>query len=198
MSNAILHEHALGLSWTIDEPMERSSHALADGDRVWLIDPVDDPVAIERVSHLGAVAGVIQLLDRHNRDSAKLAARFGVEHFVNPVSVPGTPFELRPLINLRMPKWRETVLWWPEPRALVVSEAVGTGRHFTGGDDCGIHLMLRPFPPKKRLRGYEPEHLLVGHGPPLHGSVANEGLRRALRRSRRDTPKALIGAFRGG
>jgi hypothetical protein len=32
-------EHELGLSWVVEEPLERASHALvADGGRVWLID----------------------------------------------------------------------------------------------------------------------------------------------------------------
>ncbi len=66
---------AFGLSWIADEPMRRASHALADDGRVWLVDPLDEPDAIERARDLGPVAAVVQLLDRHNRDCAALARR---------------------------------------------------------------------------------------------------------------------------
>ena len=36
-------EHDLGISWVMDEPMERGSHAIVAGGRVWLVDPVADP-----------------------------------------------------------------------------------------------------------------------------------------------------------
>ena len=60
--------------------MARSAHALRDGDRVWLVDPYEDAEALERAAALGAPAGVLQLLDRHDRDCAALAARLGVPH----------------------------------------------------------------------------------------------------------------------
>ena len=41
-------ETAFGFSWIADEPMTRTSHALVGGGRVWLVDPVDWPEAIER------------------------------------------------------------------------------------------------------------------------------------------------------
>lgn len=194
MTDATLYEHALGLSWVTDESFPRTSHALADEGRVWLIDPVDDPVAIERTQRLGEVAGVIQLLDRHNRDCAALAARMQVAHLVNPDSVAGAPFEVVAVVDL--PKWRERAIWWPDRRALVVSEAIVTPG--VGAAACAVHPMLALLPPKRRLRRFEPEHLLVGHGPPVHGSAANDGLQRALRRSRRDLPRTLIAAFRSG
>ena len=40
------------LTWTVDEAMERSSHALAEGGRVWLVDPVADSRALEAVEAL--------------------------------------------------------------------------------------------------------------------------------------------------
>jgi hypothetical protein len=67
-----------GFSWIVDEPMTRTSHALAAAGKVWLIDPVDWPDAIERARGLGEAAGVVRLLDRHNRDCAVLAERLGV------------------------------------------------------------------------------------------------------------------------
>ena len=72
--------------------MTRTSHALAAAGKVWLVDPVDWPDAIDRATSLGEPAGVLQLLDRHNRDSAAIAERLGVPHLTAPRELPGTPF----------------------------------------------------------------------------------------------------------
>ena len=58
-----------------DEKMKRASHALADGDDVWLVDPVDVDGLDDTLADLGTVRGVVVLLDRHTRDSAALARR---------------------------------------------------------------------------------------------------------------------------
>ena len=42
------------------------------------------------------------------------------------------------------------------------------------------------------LRDYDPEHLLVGHGPGVHGAGAKPALEHAYRRSRIDLPKTLL------
>jgi hypothetical protein len=184
-----LEQHDLGLTWVVDETMARTAHALAHDGRVWIVDPVDHPEAMERVAALGEPAAVVQLLDRHNRDSAAVAARLGVPHLRLPDELPGTPF--RPFGVVGVPGWRELALWWPQRRALVVAEALGTAPLFTVGQaPAGMHLMLRLTPPG-RLRGYAPEHLLVGHGPALHGPPAAEGVQAAYARSRRDLPRAL-------
>jgi hypothetical protein len=181
--------HPLGLSWTPDETMERTSHALVHDGRVWLVDPVADPEALRRAEGLGTPAAVVQLLDRHGRDGAAIAASLGIPHLRVPDAIPDAPF--RVLKVLDVPKWRERALWWPERRALVVAEAVGTGRFFAFGDaPAGVHLLLRLRPPGV-LRDLEPEHLLAGHGPALHGPAAAEGLHAAYARSRRDLPRAL-------
>src|SRR3954452_16331917 len=99
-----VEEHELGLSWVAEEPMERAFHALVDGGRVWLVDPLDGP-EIEDAAALGEPAGVLQLLDRHNRDCAAVAARLGVPHLSVPDSVPDSPFEAIPA--MRAPGWRE-------------------------------------------------------------------------------------------
>ena len=44
-----LDESAVGLTWVVDEPIERASQALVDQGRVWLVDPTDDRAALERV-----------------------------------------------------------------------------------------------------------------------------------------------------
>jgi hypothetical protein len=193
-----LSEFALGVSWEIEEATMRTSHAILAADRVWLIDPVDQPEAMERVAALGEPAGVIQLLDRHNRDCARIAGRLGVPHLAVPSDVPGSPF--RTISVLRLPTWRESALWWPEQRVLVVAEAIGTGPVFTTGHGAaGMHPILRPFPPSA-LRGFEPEHLLCGHGAPVHGAAARGAVVWAYAHARRDLvrlPLALARLARG-
>jgi hypothetical protein len=185
-------ETRVGFSWIVDERMTRTSHALAHAGRVWLIDPVDWPPALERAAELGAPAAVVQLFGRHNRDCAALAASLGVSHLVLPERVPGSPFSVVPIRRSRL--WRETALWWPEERTLVIAEAVGTNAFYTAGRAAaGVHLLLRATPPRRELGGLEPEHLLVGHGAGLHGVEAAAGLREALASSRRDLPRVLIG-----
>jgi len=186
MAIKTIDEYPFGLTWVVDEPMMRTSHALKVEGKVWLVDPVDEPEAIEKATELGEPAGVLQLLDRHNRDGAKLAERFGVLHVKVPDVLPGTPFEVIPV--LRWPVWHEAALWWPEHRALVVAEAVGTNEFCTAGTGlAGVNPMLRVMPPSA-LRGYAPAHLLVGHGVPLHGPQAAAGLTHALDHARRDIP----------
>jgi hypothetical protein len=187
MPAAEVHEHAAGLTWTEANAMARSWHALRADGRVWLVDPVDAPGVADRAAALGPIAGVLQLLDRHERDGAALAARFEVPLHRLPAALPGTPFEAFKVVD--KPKWREVGLWWAATRTLVVPETVGTGPAFAVGDGpVGVHPMLRLFG-AGRLRRWEPELLLVGHGPPATG--AREPLRVALDRSRGDVPKLL-------
>jgi hypothetical protein len=180
-------EFPFGFSWTPDEPLTRTAHALDSGDGVWLVEPVDVPEAIERATALGRPAGVLQLLDRHNRDCAALAARLGVPHLRLPAAVPDGPFRIVPVISL--PRWRELALWWPERRVLVVAELIGTAPIYTLGHGlAGVHPLMRALAPGA-LRGYEPEHLLVGHGRGVHGPAASAALADAYTRARRDLPR---------
>jgi hypothetical protein len=173
---------AAGFSWIAKERMTRTSHALASDGRVWLVDPVDWPEAIERARGLGQPAAVLQLLDRHNRDSVAVAEQLGVPHLVVPATLPGTPFEVVEVKRSR--RWQEVALWWAERRTLVVAEALGTNAFFPVGDDrVGVHGLLKPIPPRF-LGRYEPEHLLVGHGDGVHGPEATAAVRQALSRSR--------------
>jgi hypothetical protein len=203
VSGAALHEHALGLSWVVvSEGLQRASHALVVDGGVWLIDPVADEAALSRVAALGSPAAVVRLLDRHGRDGDALAASLRVPLHDLPPALPGTPFEVVEVIDA--PGWHERALWWPERRALVVAELVGTSPHYTLSRRrrAGMHPMARPFAPGA-LRALEPEHLLVGHGAPLHGADAAAGLREAHARARADLPRlvpavpALLGAARG-
>jgi hypothetical protein len=185
-----LREVAFAVSWTVKEPIRRTSHALLAGGRVWIVDPVDHPDAMARVAALGEPAAVLQLVDRHNRDCAAIARRLGVPHVEIPDTVPDSPFHAIPVV--RVPRWRETALWWEERRVLVVSETLGTAEAFTASHGAvGMHPLLRPLPPG-RLRGLAPEHLLPGHGPPVHGAAAREGVAWAYAHARRDLPRLVL------
>ncbi len=186
-----------GVSWIAAEPayMQRASHALSVEGRAWLVDPVDGDGMEQMVAPLGAIGGVIQLLDRHPRDCAALAERHGVPHTVVPEGpIAGTPFTVIRAAGRRW--WREAALWWPEHRALVVAEALGTAPYYTApGAAVGVHPMMRPFPPKV-LDGLGPFHLLPGHGAPLSGDEVAGAVHDAIARSRLDIPGALRSAIR--
>lgn len=193
-------ELPFGITWTVREPMRRSSHALVDDGRVWLVDPVFDEAVLDRVAALGAPAGVVQLLDRHDRDGAEIAARLGVPLRRLPDTVPDAPFRVVRVLD--RPGWHERALWLPAHDALVVSETLGTAPLFAvGAARVGVHPLLRLFPPRSPFRAFAPRHLLVGHGAGLHDGDVAEDVRSALDRSRTDIPKllaALPGALRHG
>jgi hypothetical protein len=113
-----------------------------------------------------------------------------VPHLAVPDEAPGSPFEV--VRVLRRPGWKESALWWPEQRALVVAEALGTTEHFTlGQGPVGVHALLRLTPPWV-LRDYVPDHLLVGHGRGVHGSHTAAGIEHALETARAGAPKAIF------
>lgn len=186
-----------GLGWIAAEPayMQRASHALVDDGRVWLVDAVDGEGLHERLRALGEPAGVIQLLDRHPRDCAALARRYGVPLHVVPFGgVPGSPFEVRRVVCI--PRWKEIALWWPAQKTLVVADALGTLGYFRApGERLGVHPLLRLFPPRQ-LAALEPEHVLCGHGRGVHGPETTAVFREALATSRRRIPSWLAGFFR--
>src|SRR5690349_4113757 len=180
-----LAEHPLGVTWVVDDPLLRASHALVHEDRVWLVDPVDAPEALSRVAELGEPAGVLQLFVAHARDGEAIAQRLGVPFHVLPDVLRDSPFSV---LNLDLGPWKERALWWPELRGLVVGESIGTATHYAlGPGPAGVHFLRRPVPPS-RLKPFLPEHLLVGHGDPVHGGTAAAALLDALHRSRRDLP----------
>ena len=178
------------IGWIVEESLTRTSHALAADGKVWLVDALDWPEAIDRATGLGEPAGVIQLLDRHERDCAALAARLGVPHLVAPDEIADSPFTCVPI--MRRKRWRESALWWPEARTLVTADALGTNAFYTGGQaPLGVHLLLRLTPPKS-LGSLQPERILVGHGEGMHGAGATDALHTALRTSRRGLPGLLV------
>lgn len=182
--------------WIVDgEPARRCSHALVADGRVWLVDPVDGDGVEERVRAAGEPAGVLQLLDRHNRDCRALAARLGVPHHLVPGEpIPGAPFEFTVVRDSR--RWKEVALWWPARRLLVCAEALGTIPFFVApGDRLGVHPLLRLIPPRRQLGSFQPDVVLCGHGEGIL-SEAVPVFHEALRTSRRRTLPAIAGGFR--
>ncbi|PTL54207.1 hypothetical protein C7Y72_22560 [Paraconexibacter algicola] len=171
--------------------MQRAGHAVLAGGGVWLIDPPDGQEVEAAVVELGTPAGVLQLLDRHPRDCAAIAQRLGVPHLRVPLDGAALPFEVLPQWHL--PFWNEDALWLPEHRVLVVAEAlVGAPDFAAPGETVGVHPARRLLPPGA-LGRLEPETLLMGHGPPLHGAAARAAIDDALHGARRRLP-LLLGA----
>jgi hypothetical protein len=186
-----------GFGWSPEgERLQRTSHAVLAGGRVWLTDVVDGPGLDERITALGEPAAVVQLLDRHKRDCAAVAERLGVPLHVTPFTdVEGTAFVAFPIVRQRF--WKEVALWFAEPRVLVFADALGSLGYFRArGEPFGVHPVLRLFPPRRSLAGLEPEHILFGHGPGFHGSEAPAALRTALATARRRLPRALTASVR--
>jgi hypothetical protein len=181
--------------WQVDERMQRTSHAVAVEGKVWLFDALAWEPALERISELGEPAGVVQLLDRHERDNAAIAARLGVPHYEVPIhDLPDSGLELIRVVDGRF--WKELAVWIPSRQTLVCADALGTAGYFRAGDErLAVHPLLRLKPPRK-LERYEPQHVLCAHGAGVHGPGTPEALREALKTARRRLPKALASAFR--
>ena len=182
-----------GFGWIVDEFMQRCSHALVEDGRVWVIDPVDGDGVEERIRAAGAPAGVVQLLARHNRDCAALAARLGVRHHVVPQGSLG-PFAF---IAVRSSQsWNEVALWWSDRRVLVCADVLGTARYYRAGDErLAVHPLLRVRPPRGELGGLQPNVILSGHGEGVLED-ADSALREALSTSRRRFPGQVASAVR--
>lgn len=186
-----LDEHEDGFGWGMAEPLARTSHALRVDGRVWLIDPVDVPELEERVRALGEPGGVLQLLDRHRRDSAAWSARLGVPLRRVYEGSEGIPFQALPVRANRF--WREVALWEPESKTLVCADALGTHPFFrAAGERIGVHPLLRIAPPVA-LAVVAPRRVLVGHGGGIDEDAA-AAVRDAVAHARRRIPSAFASA----
>lgn len=195
-ADAFVDELGFAFGWIAPEPLflHRCSHAVAAGGRVWVLDPVDDDAALDRVAELGDAGGVVQLLARHERDCAGVAERLGVPLYVVPAAAPaGAPFEVIPLVRNRL--WHEVALWFPEHRTLVVADALGTAQYYRAPTErLAVHPFQRLTPPR-RLLGYVPEHVLVGHGAGIHDDAA-AAVREAVVGARSNAPAWLWSGLR--
>jgi len=130
---------------------------------------------------------VIRLLDRHPRDCAAFAARFGVPLHEEPVAgVAGAPFEVIPVLSV--PGWHEVALWFPAERTLVCADGLANAPGYRApGERIGVHPLLRVRPPRVLTR-YPAAHVLLGHGPGLHGPDAAAAVTHAMDTAWRQTP----------
>jgi hypothetical protein len=196
MSVRFVDELDFGFGWISPEPsfMQRCSHALVLGGKVWLVDPVLEDGVLERVAALGEPAGVVQLLDRHARNCAGVAGELGVPHLAVPDVAPAdAPFEVLPVLHRR--RWHEVALWIPEHGTLICADAIGTAQYYRAPSErLAVHPLLRLTPPRGLL-AVEPSHVLVGHGAGVHDD-ANAALRDAVRHARRRMPAWLWSGLR--
>jgi hypothetical protein len=187
----------IAFGWIAPTPafMQRASHAIAVDGQVWIVDAVYDTAALARVTTMGTPAGVVQQLDRHPRDCARVAAELGVPLYVLPTQAPdGAPFEVIPVVTSRVARWHEIALWFPGVGVLSVAEAVGGAPYFCApGAALGPHPLLRIFAPPRRLAGIGCDHLLFGHGPGVHGPDTAHQLGVAIRSARRSAPRWALG-----
>ncbi|QCC50541.1 hypothetical protein [Halapricum salinum] len=195
-----------GVGWIAypDEDMQRASHAVVgENGGVWVVDPVDAAGLDELLAEYGEVAGVVVLLDRHKRDAAAIATRHDVSVYVPdfmdavaqeldaPVERVYTDlgesgFGVHELIDNAF--WKEAIMYGEHDDTLLVPEALGTAEYFLVGEErIGVHPALRLKPPK-RLRRFDPERVLVGHGAGIHED-AGEAIRTAFSGARRRTPR---------
>ncbi|ELZ26399.1 hypothetical protein C474_19664 [Halogeometricum pallidum JCM 14848] len=205
-----------GVGWLAypNEQMQRASHALVgDDDGVWVFDPVDAPDLDDLFAEYGEVSGVVVGLDRHKRDAARVANRHdapvyvadwmtGVADEINaPVERFGrrlgdSGFDAFTVKDSSLPPWQEVGFHHEESGTLLVPEAVGTAPYFRAPDErLGVHPMLRPLPPRRPLRRYDPERVLVGHGEGVLND-AGTALRAALSGARKNIPNVYGKAIR--
>lgn len=199
-----------GVGWLAypDEEMQRASHAVVGDDGgVWLFDPVDSEGLDDLVAEYGEVSGVVVGLDRHERDAAKLARRHDVSVYVadwmtdvaDDIDAPverfgrrlaDSGFDAFTVLDKSVPPWQEVGFYQESSGTLVVPEAVGTASYFCApGERLGVHPMLRPFPPRRVLRRFEPDRVLVGHGAGVTDDAAT-ALHDALANARSNLPGA--------
>jgi hypothetical protein len=185
------------IAWIAD-PDERASVALAIDGGCLLFDPVDAEGLDDAIAGVGKVLGVAQLIDRHGRDCAVLAARHGAPRLTTSELGRSTAYgelELRELYRAR--RWHETAVWLKERRLLIVPESLGTIPFFLAHPDdrLGMHPLSRIKPPRAGLAGLAADTIAVGHGGPVLGGAA-EDLRKVLIGARTDLPSALRTTFR--
>jgi hypothetical protein len=196
-----------GFSWIAhpEEGMQRASHALPDGDSVWVVDPVDYEGLDDRLADAGSVTGVLTLLDRHKRDAEAVARRHDAPVYVpawmdgvaGEVDAPverftdrlgDTAYRARRVLDNRV--WQECALF--DGETLVVPEAVGTAEYFRSKRErLGVHPMLRLLPPRRQLGDIDPHRVLTGHGIGVL-DAGGTALESALAGSRRRAPAAYL------
>jgi hypothetical protein len=194
VSLAVCDEFEGGFGWTEPGFLARTSHAVEVDGAVLVFDPVDVSGIDERIRALGEPEAVVQLLDRHERDSMAVAERLRVPHLRMELGSSASRARLVRIVWNRF--WKEVAFWEPQRRVLVVADALGTVGYFIApGEAVGVHPLLRLRPPGA-LAELEPAHLLCGHGSGVHGEEAGPALDRALAGARGGLPRLLWSQIR--
>ena len=177
-----------GFGWIDDGgPVRRTSHALvSEGRRLARStrSPGRTPSSAPRARR---GRGVLQLLDRHGRDSRRLADDSAAHH-VPDRRIAGAPFEFLPVAHRCLARGRALVAGAARARLR------RRGRHAQllprAGRRLGVHPLLRLRPPRSLRRVY-PRHVLTGHGEGVHED-ATQALHAALQTARRPSPGGLV------
>lgn len=204
----IIDEFDGGFGWLAypEEEMQRASHALHTDAGTFLVDPLDaDGLDDELDARDADVAGIVVLLDRHERDAKALADRYSVPIFApdgitrdfgtraRPFTgtLPGTEYDVVDVLD--WPGWYEAAL--DDSETLVVPESLGTADFFRAPTErLGVHPMVRIAPPKSLL-DCRPDRLLVGHGDGIMDG-ATGAIRTAIGGARSNAPSAWLKALR--
>ena len=171
--------------------MQRGSHAVRDARRRCLaVRPGGRRRTGGRASRRSGGPRRRPAVDRHPRDCAALAERYGVPHCTRAPRGASPALAARPVVLADRRWWRGGVLAAGAPRP--AGRRVGRDRaHFLApGDRVGLHPFARIGPPTA-LPGSTPEHLLPGHGdrPSRGTSWARSSRRRDPPRPPRSPPR---------
>jgi len=198
-----------GVGWFAhpEEAIARASHAVATGEGVWLLDPIDAPGVGDLYAEFGEVAGVAVCSSWHARDAGVFARRHDVPVWVpewmgrveERVDAPLRRYEDRlgdtgflARGHAPLPSWQEAILYREGDGTLYVPESLGTSTTFVVGDEpLGVAIYLRAIPPRSVLEDRSPERVLVGHGTGVFEG-ADEALAEALSTARRRAPAAVV------
>ncbi|MEY7849849.1 hypothetical protein AB7C87_11705 [Natrarchaeobius sp. A-rgal3] len=197
-----------GVGWLAhpDEFGRRASHAVRGEDGIWLLDPLRGVGVETLVADLeGDVAGVVVCSCWHARDADWFAREYDVPVFVPewmdrveertdaPVRRYRGAFDpsVRVIRCEPIPMWDEAILYWESHGTLYVPDSMGTIDAFLAGNErIGLELFRRLTPPR-RLRRFEPDRILVGHGEGVFDD-ATRALENALAGGRRRFPRAVL------
>ena len=181
-----------GFGWIVDEAMTRTSHALAADGKVWLVDALDWPEAIDRALALGEPAGVIQLLDRHDRDCAALASRLGVPHVVAPDELAGKPVHVHPGHAAEALARVGALVAGRRGRSSRPTRSERTAFYTGGKAPIGVHLLAAARRRRGRSARSSPSTSSSATARECTAPDGREPLRDALRTSRRRLPGVLL------
>lgn len=204
-----------GFGWMAHpgEKGSRASHVIRGTNGVWVFDPLEGPGVHDRLSELGAVAGVVVQDHLHCRDAGAFADRHGVavhlpawmDQVAKRFDAPTRMFEAPPgeLVELGesdiwvrtidpSTAWREMLVYRPTDGTLRIADMLLNSPVMNvGNEEVGCHFFHRFAPPRNAFTDIDPERLLFGHGAGIFDDAA-ASLEYTLSHARRNLPRALV------